>query len=80
MFVIIKNRYIYLLFCLFVFTKNPSQVIQTDSIPKHVKEYNKALTLIDSSKYEQASKLLKKIIKKNPDFFDAIIKQAFVKI
>ena len=80
MFVIIKNRYIYILFCLFVFTKTHSQVIQTDSIPKHVKEYNKALTFIDSSKYEQASKLLKKIIKKNPDFFDAIIKQAFVKI
>jgi tetratricopeptide (TPR) repeat protein len=59
---------------------NAQEVAKTDSTPPYKKLYDKAVKLIDSSKYKEALPLLKKAIKEKPDYWDAFNKSAFAKI
>lgn len=57
-----------------------AQTVKPDSIPPHERLYNNALVLIDSARYKEAISLLKKAIKKKPDYWEAFNKSAFAKI
>ncbi len=49
-----------------------------DTIPDYVKAYTKACKLVDSLKYEEALPILKGVLKKNPDYFLAHNKMAYI--
>lgn len=49
-----------------------------DTIPEYQKLYTKALKLIDSAKYKEATPLLKKAVKEKKDFYPAFNKMAYI--
>lgn len=78
----VKNSYKWLVF-LFIWSNNlvlNAQEYSNDSIPAEIKLYNKAIKLIDSTKYEQATQLLKNAVKIKKDYWEAINKMAYIKM
>ncbi|MFN7912065.1 MAG: tetratricopeptide repeat protein [Bacteroidota bacterium] len=79
----LRNYLLVLTFSCFAitsFSQNEEGALPTDSIPEHVKLYEKAVKLVDSAKYKEAIPMLKKIIKTKPDYWQAFNKLAFVQI
>jgi tetratricopeptide (TPR) repeat protein len=56
------------------------QEVATDTIPEYQKNYDKAIKLIDSAKYQEALPILKNAIKEKKDYWQAFNKMAYCKI
>ncbi len=74
-----KNFYKWYIFC-FACLIISNFKAQNDSIAPHLLLFDAANKLIDSSRYKEAIPLLKKAIKKKPDYWEAMNKSAFSKI
>ncbi|MCA0429676.1 MAG: hypothetical protein LCH32_04170 [Bacteroidetes bacterium] len=69
-----------ILFVNSAFSQNEDEQVITDSVPEHVKLFNEAKKLIDSTKYKDALPILKKTIKLKADYWPAYNKMAFIQI
>jgi tetratricopeptide (TPR) repeat protein len=56
------------------------QEVATDTIPEYQKNFEKAVKLIDSTKYQEALPILKNVLKEKKDFWQAYNKMAYCKI
>ncbi|MBL7913109.1 MAG: tetratricopeptide repeat protein [Bacteroidia bacterium] len=56
------------------------QEVAVDTVPEYQKLYNKAVKLIDSAKYDEATPILKTALKEKKDFWQAYNKLAYIKI
>lgn len=75
----VNNGLIFLFFTLFSLSlQAQDEEPKIDTVPNYVKLFNKATSLIDSGKYDDAMPILKKVLKENKDYYGAYNKMAYI--